>query len=44
MLIALLVPGAAIANPILFALGIVLSALAFSALGVFLSTPFRDVP
>lgn len=44
MLIALLLPGAAIANPLLFAMGVVLSALAFSALGVCLSTPFRDVP
>ena len=44
MLIALLLPGAAIANPLLFASGIVLSALAFSALGVCISTPFRDVP
>jgi ABC-2 type transport system permease protein len=44
MIIALLIPGASIANPVLFALGIVLSALAFSALGVCISTPFRDVP
>jgi ABC-2 type transport system permease protein len=44
MLIALLLPGATIANPFLFATGVVLSALAFSALGVCLSTPFRDVP
>jgi len=44
MLIALLIPGATIANPLLFAFGVVLSALAFSALGVCLSTPFRDVP
>jgi ABC-2 type transport system permease protein len=44
MLIALLLPGAAIANPFLFAIGVILSALAFSALGVCLSTPFRDVP
>ncbi len=44
MLIALLLPGATIANPFLFAIGVVLSALAFSALGVCLSTPFRDVP
>ena len=44
MLITLLLPGAAIANPFLFAFGVVLSALAFSALGVCLSTPFRDVP
>jgi ABC-2 type transport system permease protein len=44
MLIALLIPGATIANPFLFAVGVILSALAFSALGVCLSTPFRDVP
>ncbi|MCL5949969.1 MAG: ABC transporter permease [Candidatus Bathyarchaeota archaeon] len=44
MLIALLIPGATIVNPLLFAVGILLSALAFSALGVCLSTPFRDVP
>ena len=44
MLIALLLPGASIANPFLFAFGVMLSALAFSALGVCISTPFRDVP
>jgi len=44
MLITLLLPGAVIANPFLFASGIVLSALTFSALGVCISTPFRDVP
>ena len=44
MLIALLLPGAAIGDPFLFAAGVVLSALAFSALGVCISTPFRDVP
>lgn len=44
MIIALLLPGAAIANPFLFAVGVVLSALTFSALGVCISTPFRDVP
>ena len=44
MIIALLLPGAAIANPLLFAFGIVLSALAFSALGVCISAPFGDVP
>ncbi len=44
MLIALLVPGAAISNPFLFAAGVLLSALAFSALGICISTPFRDVP
>ena len=44
MLIAILIPGATIVNPFLFAVGILLSALAFSALGVCLSTPFRDVP
>jgi ABC-2 type transport system permease protein len=44
MLITLLLPGATIANPFLFAVGVVLSALAFSALGVCISAPFRDVP
>src|SRR4030067_1242452 len=44
MIIALLLPGAAIANPVLFACGIVLSALTFSALGVCISAPFADVP
>ena len=44
MLIALLLPGATIANPFLFAVGVVISALTFSALGVCISTPFRDVP
>lgn len=44
MVIALLLPGATIANPFLFAFGILLSALAFSALGICISTPFQDVP
>jgi ABC-2 type transport system permease protein len=44
MIIALLLPGAAIANPLLFAFGIVLSAVTFSALGVCISAPFGDVP
>ncbi len=44
MLIALLLPGATIASPFLFAVGVILSALVFSALGVCISTPFRDVP
>ncbi len=44
MLIALLLSGAAIVNPVLFAFGVVLSAFTFSALGVCISAPFRDVP
>ncbi len=44
MAIALLLPEASIANPLLFAAGILLSALAFSALGICVSTPFQDVP
>lgn len=44
MLIVLLIPGAAIANPFLFAFGVVLSAFTFSALGICVSAPFRDVP
>ena len=44
MIIALLLPGATIANPFLFAFGIVISALTFSALGVCISAPFGDVP
>lgn len=44
LVIALLIPGASIASPILFAFGILLSALTFSALGVCISAPFEDVP
>jgi ABC-2 type transport system permease protein len=44
MLIALLLTGAGIANPFLLAFGVVLSAFTFSALGVCISAPFRDVP
>jgi ABC-2 type transport system permease protein len=44
MLIAIPLLGAAIANPIVFGIGVVLSALAFSALGICISTPFTDVP
>jgi ABC-2 type transport system permease protein len=44
MLIALPLLGAAIANPLVFGVGVVLSALAFSALGICISTPFTDVP
>lgn len=44
MAIALLLPEASIANPLLFAAGILLSALTFSALGICISTPFQDVP
>jgi ABC-2 type transport system permease protein len=44
MLIALLLSGSGIANPLLFSFGVTLSAFAFSALGVCISAPFRDVP
>ena len=44
IVIVLLLPGAAIANPFLFAFGVVLSAFTFSALGICISAPFRDVP
>jgi ABC-2 type transport system permease protein len=33
-----------ISSPFLFAFGVILSALAFSALGVCISAPFRDIP
>jgi ABC-2 type transport system permease protein len=36
--------GAALTNPFLFAFGVILSAFAFSALGVCISAPFRDIP
>jgi ABC-type multidrug transport system permease subunit len=36
--------GAALTNPFLFAFGIIFSAFAFSALGVCISAPFRDIP
>jgi ABC-2 type transport system permease protein len=36
--------GAVLANPFLFAFGVILSAFAFSALGVCISAPFRDIP
>lgn len=44
MFISLLLTGAGVANPLLFACGVVLSAFTFSALGVCISVPFRDVP
>ena len=44
MLIALLLTGASIVNPLLYAFGVVLSAFTFSALGVCISVPFQDVP
>ena len=44
MLIALVLTGAGIANPLLFALGVILSAFTFSMLGICVSVPFRDVP
>jgi ABC-2 type transport system permease protein len=36
--------GATLAYPLLFAFGIMLSAFVFSALGVCISAPFRDIP
>ena len=44
LLFALLLSGGAVASPLLFGLGIALSAFAFSALGICISAPFRDVP
>jgi len=44
LLFALLLSGGAVANPLLFAVGVTLSAFAFSALGICISAPFRDVP
>ena len=44
VLIILPFSGAAVANPFLFAFGILLSAFTFSALGVCISAPFRDIP
>jgi ABC-2 type transport system permease protein len=43
-LIVLPFSGAAISNPFIFAFGIILSSFAFSALGVCISAPFRDIP
>lgn len=36
--------GVAVANPLLFAFGVILSALSFAALGVCISAPFGDIP
>src|SRR3972149_6604557 len=36
--------GATVSNPFLFAFGIILSSFVFSALGVCISAPFRDIP
>jgi ABC-2 type transport system permease protein len=36
--------GAALTNPFLFAFGVILSAFVFSALGVCISAPFKDIP
>jgi ABC-2 type transport system permease protein len=36
--------GATLTNPFLFAFGIIFSAFVFSALGVCISAPFRDIP
>ena len=36
--------GATLTNPFLFAFGVTLSAFVFSALGVCISAPFRDIP
>jgi ABC-2 type transport system permease protein len=44
VLIILPLSGAAVANPFLFAFGVILSAFTFSALGVCISSPFRDIP
>ena len=43
-LIILPLSGAAVANPFLFTFGVILSAFTFSALGVCISAPFRDIP
>ena len=44
LLIALMLSGGAVTNPFLFAFGVILSAFTFSALGICISAPFRDVP
>ena len=43
-LIVIPLSGATLTNPFLFAFGVVLSAFVFSALGVCISAPFRDIP
>jgi len=44
LLIVVPLSGAPLSNPFLFAFGILLSSFAFSALGVCISAPFRDIP
>jgi ABC-2 type transport system permease protein len=43
-LIVMPLSGATLTYPLLFAFGIILSSFAFSALGVCISAPFRDIP
>jgi len=43
-LIVIPLSGATLTNVFLFAFGVILSAFVFSALGVCISTPFRDIP
>src|SRR3990170_7563350 len=43
-LIVIPLSGATLTNPFLFAFGVTLSAFVFSALGVCISAPFRDIP
>jgi len=43
-LIVIPLSGTTLTNPFLFASGVILSAFAFSALGVCISAPFRDIP
>lgn len=43
-LIVIPLSGATVSNPFLFAFGIILSSFVFSALGVSISAPFRDIP
>jgi ABC-2 type transport system permease protein len=43
-LIVIPLSGATLANPFVFAFGVILSAFVFSALGVCISAPFRDIP
>ncbi|HKZ93381.1 MAG TPA: ABC transporter permease [Candidatus Bathyarchaeia archaeon] len=43
-LIVIPLSGATVSNPFLFAFGIILSSFVFSALGVCISAPFRDIP
>jgi ABC-2 type transport system permease protein len=43
-LIVIPLSGATLTSPFLFAFGVVLSAFVFSALGVCISAPFRDIP